>query len=116
MEPPVGFEPTTYCLSRRIILPYLSRRWDLNPRPTVYKTVALPLSYFGKIDCRDSDFFSLIINSASEQKRCSTTELGRLYPPNFREMTNTPIGLPFLVNTRKLGGQMHPKITTTYTE
>lgn len=26
-----------------------SRRWDLNPRPTVYKTVALPLSYFGKI-------------------------------------------------------------------
>ncbi len=26
---------------------YLSRRWDSNPRPTVYETVALPLSYFG---------------------------------------------------------------------
>ena|GEM_PF-3636300 len=26
-----------------------SRKWDLNPRPTVYKTVALPLSYFGLI-------------------------------------------------------------------
>ncbi len=24
-----------------------SRRWDSNPRPTVYETVALPLSYFG---------------------------------------------------------------------
>src|SRR5436190_23166801 len=26
-----------------------SRRWDSNPRPTVYETVALPLSYFGPI-------------------------------------------------------------------
>lgn len=26
----------------------LSRRWDLNPRPTAYEAVALPLSYFGK--------------------------------------------------------------------
>src|SRR5262245_25361796 len=24
-----------------------SQRWGLNPRPTVYETVALPLSYFG---------------------------------------------------------------------
>ncbi len=24
-----------------------SRRWDSNPRPTVYETVALPLSYVG---------------------------------------------------------------------
>src|SRR6185437_12390242 len=24
-----------------------SRQWDLNPRPTVYETVALPLSYVG---------------------------------------------------------------------
>ncbi len=24
-----------------------SRWWDLNPRPTVYETVALPLSYIG---------------------------------------------------------------------
>src|SRR3989344_5745810 len=27
----------------------LSRRWDLNPRPTLYESVALPLSYFGRI-------------------------------------------------------------------
>src|SRR6266571_4411124 len=27
-----------------------SRRWDSNPRPTVYETVALPLSYFGSIE------------------------------------------------------------------
>ena len=27
----------------------ISREWDLNPRPTVYKTVALPLSYFGTL-------------------------------------------------------------------
>ncbi len=26
----------------------MSRQQDLNPRPTVYKTVALPLSYAGK--------------------------------------------------------------------
>ena len=27
--------------------PSASRRWDLNPRPTRYECVALPLSYFG---------------------------------------------------------------------
>ena len=27
----------------------MSLNWDLNPRPTVYKTVALPLSYKGAI-------------------------------------------------------------------
>ena len=26
-----------------------SQRWDSNPRPTVYKTVALPLSYAGSM-------------------------------------------------------------------
>src|SRR5439155_3755358 len=31
-----------------------SRRWDSNPRPTVYETVALPLSYFGPSARRDS--------------------------------------------------------------
>ena len=25
----------------------LSRRWESNPRPTVYETAALPLSHFG---------------------------------------------------------------------
>jgi hypothetical protein len=30
-----------------IMLKKWSRRWDSNPRPTVYETVALPLSYFG---------------------------------------------------------------------
>jgi hypothetical protein len=25
----------------------LSREWDLNPRPAVYETAALPLSYLG---------------------------------------------------------------------
>ncbi len=28
----------------------MSLNWELNPRPTVYKTVALPLSYKGAID------------------------------------------------------------------
>jgi hypothetical protein len=31
----------------RIRVEVWSRRWDSNPRPTVYETVALPLSYFG---------------------------------------------------------------------
>jgi hypothetical protein len=26
----------------------MSREWDLNPRPAVYETAALPLSYLGK--------------------------------------------------------------------
>ena len=26
---------------------FLSRQWDSNPRPAVYKTAALPLSYVG---------------------------------------------------------------------
>ncbi len=32
----------------------MSLNWDSNPRPTVYKTVALPLSYKGAI--RDIKF------------------------------------------------------------
>ncbi len=28
-----------------------SRRWDLNPRPAVYETAALPLSYAGEASC-----------------------------------------------------------------
>jgi hypothetical protein len=32
-----------------------SRRWDSNPRPTVYETVALPLSYFGPV--REGGFY-----------------------------------------------------------
>ena len=27
----------------------LSREWDSNPRPIVYKTIALPLSYLGNL-------------------------------------------------------------------
>ena len=37
-----------------------SRRWELNPQPTVYDTVALPLSYFGAR------------RLAGRQYRCST--------------------------------------------
>src|ERR1051326_2024351 len=33
---------------KTFIIFLLSREWDLNPRPTVYETVALPLSYLGK--------------------------------------------------------------------
>ena len=29
-----------------------SRRWDSNPRPSVYETDALPLSYFGQREGR----------------------------------------------------------------
>lgn len=29
-----------------------SRRWDLNPRPAVYETAALPLSYAGDCETR----------------------------------------------------------------
>jgi hypothetical protein len=36
------FEPSSWLES-------LSRKWDLNPQPTVYDTVALPLSYFGQV-------------------------------------------------------------------
>ena len=31
-----------------------SRRWDLNPRPAVYETAALPLSYAGEASCTRS--------------------------------------------------------------
>ena len=43
-----GIEPPTGGLSVRTPLtPSVSRRRDLNPRPSVYKTLALPLSYAG---------------------------------------------------------------------
>ncbi len=29
----------------------MSQRWELNPRPTLYESVALPLSYFGDMVC-----------------------------------------------------------------
>ena len=34
----------------------MSREWDLNPRPAVYETAALPLSYLG-ILIRESNLF-----------------------------------------------------------
>lgn len=34
----------------------MSREWDLNPRPAVYETAALPLSYLGLM----RDFFRAI--------------------------------------------------------
>ena len=47
-EPPVGFGPTTYGLQNRCpACLRLSPRSGLNRQPTVYKTVALPLSYMG---------------------------------------------------------------------
>lgn len=33
----------------------LSREWDLNPRPAVYETAALPLSYLGLLWSINSD-------------------------------------------------------------
>ncbi len=30
---------------------FMSREWDLNPRPAVYETAALPLSYLGSLKC-----------------------------------------------------------------
>ena len=39
-----------------------SRRWESNPQPTDYKSVALPLSYFGK-------------NGASRRNRTTDTEI-----------------------------------------
>lgn len=47
-----GFEPSTY-RSHEVSVHYTTEHWsqrkDLNPQPTVYKTVALPLSYAGVI-------------------------------------------------------------------
>ena len=43
-----------------------SREWELNPRPTVYETVALPLSYLGQ--------------STVESLLCHLTYIGKLQP------------------------------------
>ena len=53
LEPtaPMNIGPT-YCLFQHILPILMSRRGGLNSRPTVYKTVALPLSYIG-LDVRD---------------------------------------------------------------
>ena len=38
----MGFEPIPPKAGLITCVNQLSRRWDLNPRPTVYETVALP--------------------------------------------------------------------------
>ena len=45
MEPAPGFEPGTSAL--RTPHHSWSRWWDLNPRPLLYESIALPLSYIG---------------------------------------------------------------------
>ena len=49
-----------------------SRRWDSNPRPSVYETDALPLSYFGA--CASAD--SSPIPRAAKPERLSAADEG----------------------------------------
>ena len=48
----------------------MSREWDLNPRPAVYETAALPLSYLGmnKYDlCKNSYILTVLKNHAFQE-------------------------------------------------
>ena len=48
LEPKVGIEPTFLLCPDFVKICFWSRRSDLNRRPAVYETAALPLSYAGK--------------------------------------------------------------------
>ena len=48
-NPEIAYRPTVPIAPPRAISTtfVMSREWDLNPRPAVYETAALPLSYLG---------------------------------------------------------------------
>jgi hypothetical protein len=73
-----------------------SRRWELNPRPTVYDTAALPLSYVGNgiLAVRQSE----IVTSVSLKRDCkmgSNDIITRLPIPGGEMVSQQPLKLFF---------------------
>ena len=48
---------------------FLSRWWELNPRPTPYHGVALPLSYIGFVKCVFTVWLELILSRIAERNQ-----------------------------------------------
>src|SRR3989344_1879661 len=96
MEPPLGFAPhLEQRSSAGLRLTTKSKIWvsRKNPQPTVYKTVALPLSYSGKIwqegaipHCQTS------LSKISVERRAGSSQLHLLVPR--RQSRDKTVALP----------------------